>query len=113
MLDAAALVEHLVPADTVHGFLAEHRLRLVGDEMFADLLSSRRGQPSVPVGFVTPPMLVAIGPGRHRSIDDPTRVAYPDVRVEGTPYRDGINAPGGSAVRHVRSGSPGGPLPRP
>jgi IS5 family transposase len=47
LLDAAALVGHLVPADTVHGFLAEHRGRLFGDEMFADLFPSRRGRPSV------------------------------------------------------------------
>ena len=48
LLDARALVGHLVPADTVHGFLGEHRLRLFPDEMFADLFPSRRGRPSVP-----------------------------------------------------------------
>ena len=33
LLDAVALVGHLVPAGTVHAFLAEHRLRLFPDEM--------------------------------------------------------------------------------
>ena len=48
MLDAAALVGHLVPPDTVHGFLAEHRGRLFPDVLFADLFGSGRGRPSVP-----------------------------------------------------------------
>jgi hypothetical protein len=39
-LDAGHLVGHLVPGDTVHGFLAEHSVRLFPDEMFADLLGS-------------------------------------------------------------------------
>ena len=47
LLDAAALVGHLVPVDTVHGFLAQHRRRLFPDEMFADLFGSGRGRPSV------------------------------------------------------------------
>ena len=41
LLDAAALVGHLVPAGTVYAFLAEHRHRLFPDELFADC--SRRG----------------------------------------------------------------------
>ena len=52
LLDAQALVGHLVPADTVHGFLAEHRLRLFPDEMFADLFASGRGRPSVPADVI-------------------------------------------------------------
>jgi IS5 family transposase len=52
LLDARALVGHLVPADTVHGFLAEHRLRLFPDEMFADLFGSGRGRPSVPADVI-------------------------------------------------------------
>jgi len=52
LLDAAALVGHLVPADTVHGFLAEHRSRLFPDEMFADLFGSGRGRPSVPADVI-------------------------------------------------------------
>ncbi len=52
LLDAAALVGHLVPADTVYGFLAGHRVRLFPDEMFADLFSSGRGRPSVPADVI-------------------------------------------------------------
>ena len=35
-LDAAAVCGHLVPAGSVHAFLAEHRHRLFPDELFAD-----------------------------------------------------------------------------
>ena len=52
LLDAAALVGHLVPAGTVHGFLAEHRRRLFPDELFADLFASGRGRPSVPADVI-------------------------------------------------------------
>ena len=48
LLDAAALVGHLVPADSVYAFLAEHRGRLFPDEMFADMFPSSRGRPSQP-----------------------------------------------------------------
>jgi IS5 family transposase len=48
LLDAMALCRHLVPDDSVHAFLAEHRRRLFPDEMFADLFGSGRGRPSVP-----------------------------------------------------------------
>ena len=52
LLDAAALVGHLVPAGTVYAFLAEHRQRLFPDDMFADLFSSGRGRPSVPADVI-------------------------------------------------------------
>lgn len=52
LLDAAALCGHLVPAGSVHAFLAEHRQRLFPDEMFADLFPSDRGRPSVPADVV-------------------------------------------------------------
>ncbi len=48
LLDAAALVGHLVPAGSVYAFLAEHRDEVFPDELFADLFSSSRGRPSVP-----------------------------------------------------------------
>jgi IS5 family transposase len=48
LLDAAALCRHLVPDDSVHAFLADHRQDLFPDEMFEDLFSSGRGRPSVP-----------------------------------------------------------------
>jgi IS5 family transposase len=52
LLDAAALVGHLVPAGTVYRFLAEHRGRLFPDELFADLFPSGRGRPSVPADVI-------------------------------------------------------------
>ncbi|MCH7844212.1 MAG: IS1182 family transposase [Acidobacteria bacterium] len=48
LLDAGALVGHLVPGRSVYAFLAEHRQRLFPDAMFADLFPSQRGRPSVP-----------------------------------------------------------------
>jgi IS5 family transposase len=58
LLDAAALVGHLVPDGTVHAFLAEHRLRLFPDEMFADLFGSGRGRPSVPAEVIATVMVL-------------------------------------------------------
>jgi transposase len=52
LLDAAALVGHLVPAGTVYAFLAEHRRRLFPDELFGDLFPSGRGRPSVPADVI-------------------------------------------------------------
>ncbi len=52
LLDAAALVGHLVPAGSVHAFLAEHRHRLFPDELFADLFPTGRGRPSVPADVI-------------------------------------------------------------
>ena len=48
MLDAGALVGHLVPAGGMFAFLAEHRGRLFPDEAFADLFPSGKGRPSMP-----------------------------------------------------------------
>ena len=58
LLDAGALVGHLVPAGTVHAFLAEHRGELFPDELFADLFGSGRGRPSVPADVVATTMLL-------------------------------------------------------
>ena len=52
LLDAAALVGHLVPAGSVYAFLAEHRSRLFPDELFADMFPSSRGCPSQPAELV-------------------------------------------------------------
>lgn len=52
LLDAAALVGHLVPAGSVFAFLAEHRLRVFPDGLFADLFPSSRGRPSLPGDLV-------------------------------------------------------------
>lgn len=50
LLDADAMVGHLVPDGSVHRFLADHRGRVFPDESFADLFGSGRGRPSQPVG---------------------------------------------------------------
>lgn len=49
LMDAAALVGHLVPAGSVFAFLAEHRRVVFPPELFADLFPSSTGRPSVPV----------------------------------------------------------------
>src|SRR6266699_3389001 len=48
LLDAAALVGHLVPAGSMFAFLAEHRRQVFPDEMFADLFPSGKGRASLP-----------------------------------------------------------------
>jgi IS5 family transposase len=58
LLDAAALVGHLVPAGSVYSFLAEHRHRLFPDELFADLFPSGRGRPSVPADVIATVMVL-------------------------------------------------------
>lgn len=58
LLDAGALCRHLVPDDSVHAFLADHRQELFPDEMFADLFTSGRGRPSVPADVVATVMVL-------------------------------------------------------
>lgn len=58
LLDAAAVCGHLVPAGSVHGFLAEHRHRLFPDELFRDLFPSGRGRPSVPADVIATVMVL-------------------------------------------------------
>ncbi len=58
LLDAAALCGHLVPAGSVHAFLAAHRQRLFPDELFADLFPSGRGRPSVAADVVATVMVL-------------------------------------------------------
>jgi hypothetical protein len=48
LLDAWALVGHLVAEGSMFAFLAEHRGRVFPDEQFADLFPSGRGRPSMP-----------------------------------------------------------------
>jgi hypothetical protein len=48
LLDAAALVGHLVPAGSMFAFLAEHRRNLFPDADFADLFPSGKGRRSLP-----------------------------------------------------------------
>jgi len=58
LLDAQALVGHLVPGGTVYAFLAENRQRVFPDELFADLFSSGRGRPSVPADVIATVMVL-------------------------------------------------------
>ena len=48
LLDAAALVGHLVPAGSMFAFLAAHRRSLFPDADFADLFPSAKGRRSIP-----------------------------------------------------------------
>jgi hypothetical protein len=48
LLDARAVVGHLVAEGSVFAFLAEHRERVFPDEDFADLFASGMGRPSMP-----------------------------------------------------------------
>jgi hypothetical protein len=48
LLDAAALVGHLVPEGSMFWFLATHRGEVFPDQEFADLFPSGRGRPSIP-----------------------------------------------------------------
>jgi transposase len=58
LLDAAALCRHLVPEDSMHAFLADHRRELFPDELFADLFPSGLGRPSVPADVVATVMVL-------------------------------------------------------
>jgi hypothetical protein len=57
LLDAAALVGHLVPAGSVFAFLAAHRGEVFRPELFEDLFSAGTGRPSLP-GEVAASVLV-------------------------------------------------------
>src|SRR6266536_6596503 len=48
LLDAQALVGHLVPKGSMFWFLATHRSQVFPDQEFADLFPSGRGRPSLP-----------------------------------------------------------------
>jgi hypothetical protein len=48
LLDAQALVGHLVPKGSMFAFLAAHRAEVFPDQEFADLFPSGRGRPSLP-----------------------------------------------------------------
>jgi hypothetical protein len=60
LLDAQALVGHLVPAGSMYAFLAAHRGGLFADEDFADLFPSGRGRPSVPVSVMASVMVLQV-----------------------------------------------------
>ena len=60
LLDAQALVGHLVPAGSMFAFLAAHRGELFADEEFADLFPSARGRPSVPASVMASAMVLQV-----------------------------------------------------
>jgi hypothetical protein len=60
LLDAQALVGHLVPAGSMFAFLAAHRGELFSDEEFADLFPSGRGRPSVPASVMASVMVLQV-----------------------------------------------------
>jgi IS5 family transposase len=57
-LDAATWCGHLVPAGSVHAFLADHRQHLFPPELFADLARQGGGHPSVPAEVVATVMVL-------------------------------------------------------
>jgi transposase-like protein DUF772 len=59
LMDAGALVGHLVPAGSVFAFLAEHRGEVFSLGLFADLFPSLTGRPSLP-GEVAASVLVLL-----------------------------------------------------
>src|ERR1700730_8086347 len=58
LMDAAALVGHLVRPGTVYALLGDHRHRRFPDELFADLFGSGRGRPSVPADVIATVMVL-------------------------------------------------------
>jgi len=60
LLDAQALVGHLVPAGSMFAFLAAHRGGLFTDEDFADLFPSGKGRPSVPASVMASAMVLQV-----------------------------------------------------
>jgi transposase-like protein DUF772/DDE family transposase len=60
LLDAGALVGHLVPAGSMFAFLAAHRQELFTDEDFADLFPSGRGRPSVPASVMASVLVLQV-----------------------------------------------------
>ena len=61
LLDAQALVGHLVPAGSMFAFLAAHRQDLFTDEDFAGLFPSGRGRPSVPASVMAAVLVLLAG----------------------------------------------------
>src|SRR5262245_52505889 len=52
LMDAQALVGHLVPVGSMFAFLATHSQELFCDKEFEDLFPSGRGRPSIPVSVM-------------------------------------------------------------
>lgn len=52
LVDAEALVGHLVPVESMFAFLAGHRQVLFPDGEFEDLFPSGKGRPSIPASVM-------------------------------------------------------------
>ena len=52
LLDARALVGHLVPTGSMFAFLADHRQDVFDDKEFGDLFPSGKGRPSIPASVM-------------------------------------------------------------
>ena len=52
LLDAGALVGHVVPEGSMFAFLAAHRQDVFADGEFEDLFPSGRGRPSIPASVM-------------------------------------------------------------
>jgi IS5 family transposase len=89
LLDAAAICGHLVPAGSVHAFLAEHRHRLFPDDLFGDLFPSGRGRPSVPADVIATVMVLQALEGRSdREAVDELRMNIAWKVAAGRPLTD-------------------------
>src|SRR5215469_4363280 len=60
LLDAQALVGHLVSPGSMFAFLAGHRQELFGDGDFADLFPSGKGRPSVPASVMAAVLVLQV-----------------------------------------------------
>jgi hypothetical protein len=124
LLDAQALVGHLIPAGSMFAFLAAHRQELFSDEDFADLFLSGKGRPSVPASVLASVMVLQV---LHDYSDaEAAEAARCDLRWKaacGFPLDHGGSIPprwctggGGSPGHSARTGSMmrcGGWLSRP
>src|SRR5919205_2981674 len=63
-MDDESALGRLLPPGSMYAFLAEHRLELFPDELFADLFPSRRGRPSVPAYVVAAVLVLQALEGR-------------------------------------------------
>ncbi len=64
VMDAESPLGRLLPPGSGYAFLAEHRLRLFPDAMFADLFPSALGRPSVPADVVATVLVLQALEGR-------------------------------------------------
>src|SRR5688500_7418594 len=64
VMDGESTLGHLLPPGSVYAFLAEHRLELFPDAMFADLFPSHLGRPSVPADVVATVLVLQALEGR-------------------------------------------------